>query len=264
MDLQSKTDFYELQQKPTETHFDEKLRQTDASGVATGTREDALDMQRLGRTQELRRNFKSFAILGMAAVTMATWIAVLQAAIFGLINGGTAGMIWVYLATWIITIALVMSLAEMASMSPTSGGQYRKPGRPAWQLFTGWSLTSYARMGFGAGPSQPAAISQLCCRLAVRAGLAGCDRGSVLYQRYDHPSAGGTQQRRVCVPTLARHSSHDRGRRVRNFRKHLRFEKVAAVGGNHTVSPYLRILCDHHSSASTNIAKIGSARLTWL
>lgn len=129
MDQQSKTDFYELQQKPTGNHWDEDLRQTDASGVATGTKEDALDMQRLGRTQELRRNFKSFSILGMAAVTMATWIAVLQAAIFGLINGGTAGMIWVYLATWIITIALVMSLAEMASMCPTSGGQYRKAWR---------------------------------------------------------------------------------------------------------------------------------------
>ena len=121
----SKTDFYELQHRPAGEDWDDEGRHTDAAGVATGTKEDVLDMQRLGRTQELLRNFKSFSILGLAAVTMATWIAILQGAIFGLINGGTAGIIWVYLATWVLTIPVVMSLAEMASMSPSSGGQYR-------------------------------------------------------------------------------------------------------------------------------------------
>ncbi|KXT00574.1 hypothetical protein AC579_5067 [Pseudocercospora musae] len=95
-----------------------------SSHLRFGSDRDAIDMQRLGRKQELRRNFKSFSILGMAAVTMATWIAMLQGSIFSLINGGLAGTIWVYLASWMFTICLVCSLAEMASMMPTSGGQY--------------------------------------------------------------------------------------------------------------------------------------------
>lgn len=94
-------------------------------GIHTGTSADAMDMHRMGRRQELRRNFKSVSILGLAAVTMATWIAILMANIFSLINGGLAGTVWVYFGSWLCTITLVASLAEMASIAPTSGGQYR-------------------------------------------------------------------------------------------------------------------------------------------
>lgn len=94
--------------------------------VKGSTNDDALDMLRLGKTQELRRNFKSISILGMAAVTMGTWSALLTTSSFSLINGGLAGTIWVYLASWLFSITVACSLAEMASMAPTSGGQYRK------------------------------------------------------------------------------------------------------------------------------------------
>jgi hypothetical protein len=57
---------------------------------------------------------------------MSTWVALLLANAFSLTNGGLAGTVWVYLATWICTFALAASLAEMASMAPTSGGQYRE------------------------------------------------------------------------------------------------------------------------------------------
>lgn len=60
---------------------------------------------------------------------MSTWVALLLANAFSLTNGGLAGTVWVYLATWICTFALAASLAEMASMAPTSGGQYRELGR---------------------------------------------------------------------------------------------------------------------------------------
>ena len=41
-----------------------------------------------------------------------------------LVDGGTAAMFWSY--TWIIVgqFFIVLSLAEMASMAPTAGGQY--------------------------------------------------------------------------------------------------------------------------------------------
>jgi amino acid permease len=98
----------------------------DASGMATGTEADAWDMARMGRSQELRRNFKSLSVLGLATTTMSTWVALLVTNAFSLTNGGLAGTVWVYLATWICTFALAASLAEMASMAPTSGGQYRE------------------------------------------------------------------------------------------------------------------------------------------
>jgi choline transport protein len=39
-------------------------------------------------------------------------------------NGGLAGLFWGYIWTFLGFFTIVMSLAEMASMAPTSGGQY--------------------------------------------------------------------------------------------------------------------------------------------
>jgi choline transport protein len=44
--------------------------------------------------------------------------------VFGLLNGGLAGLIWTYVGTFIGFLAVIASMAEMASMAPTSGGQY--------------------------------------------------------------------------------------------------------------------------------------------
>lgn len=57
---------------------------------------------------------------------MGTWLGMVTSSTFSLINGGRAGTIWVYLATWFCSTAVVASLAEMASIAPSSGGQYRK------------------------------------------------------------------------------------------------------------------------------------------
>jgi amino acid permease len=54
---------------------------------------------------------------------MATWVAILGSAQFSLINGGLAGTVWMYVGVWVFTIPVTLSLAEMASMAPTSGGQ---------------------------------------------------------------------------------------------------------------------------------------------
>lgn len=47
-----------------------------------------------------------------------------SASTFGLINGGLAGLIWTYLVTFACFSTVIASMAEMASMAPTSGGQY--------------------------------------------------------------------------------------------------------------------------------------------
>ena len=98
------------------------------------------------RSQELRRNFKSLSVLGLATTTMSTWVALLLANAFSLTNGGLAGTVWVYLATWICTFALAASLAEMASMAPTSGGQYREFISPVPKAFV-QPLTSPTQIG---------------------------------------------------------------------------------------------------------------------
>ena len=134
---------YDTVGAPSSPHDDggvvEEAARKDVTGAVTGNDADAMDMQRMGRSQELRRNFKSLSVLGLATTTMSTWVALLLTSTFSLINGGLAGTIWIYLASWICTFSLAASLAEMSSMAPTSGGQYH------W--VSGSSLRLYAFSG---------------------------------------------------------------------------------------------------------------------
>ncbi|KAF2472816.1 amino acid transporter [Lindgomyces ingoldianus] len=89
-----------------------------------GSPDDQKDMQRMGKTQELRRNFRFVSIFGYSMILMATWETVLTTLGLPLLNGGTGGAIFVFIGTAIGMGFVIVSMAEMASMAPTSGGQY--------------------------------------------------------------------------------------------------------------------------------------------
>ncbi|KAK9780448.1 putative Amino acid transporter [Seiridium cardinale] len=89
-----------------------------------GTTEDRVNMLRMGKIQELRRNFRFFSIFGFSMILMSSWEACLSLSTIGLINGGTAGLIWISLLSWIGFILINVSMAEMGSMAPTTSGQY--------------------------------------------------------------------------------------------------------------------------------------------
>ncbi|KAJ8107514.1 hypothetical protein OPT61_g8810 [Boeremia exigua] len=116
------------------------------SDILGGTSHDAHDMRRMGKKQELRRNFRMLSIIGFVVVLQSTWESALLSAYFGLYNGGTAGVIWMTVITWLFVMAMIASLAEMASMAPTAGGQYHWVSEFAPPLFqkslsyiVGWS-----------------------------------------------------------------------------------------------------------------------------
>ncbi|KAI6812114.1 GABA permease-like protein [Hortaea werneckii] len=88
------------------------------------TEHDLRDMKRLGKKQEFERNFSFWSALGFVSVYMATWEFVLVSLSVGFANGGFAGLFWCFLTTVVCYSTIVASLAEMASMAPTSGGQY--------------------------------------------------------------------------------------------------------------------------------------------
>ncbi|KAB8068941.1 amino acid transporter [Aspergillus leporis] len=89
-----------------------------------GTVKDKADMSALGREQVLRRNFRYISIVGFGCTLIATWEVVLTLLQQGLTDGGTAGLIWGFLIVACGFLLVFLSLAEMASMAPTSGGQY--------------------------------------------------------------------------------------------------------------------------------------------
>jgi len=52
---------------------------------------------------------------------MSTWEIELAAALFGLIDGGTAGLVWGYFLCWIGYGLVFASISEMASMCVLPG-----------------------------------------------------------------------------------------------------------------------------------------------
>ncbi|MCJ1469212.1 hypothetical protein MMC07_007845 [Pseudocyphellaria aurata] len=127
------------------------------------TQIDAGDMYRLGKTQELNRNFRFISIVGFAVVLMGTWEGQLSVSTFGLIDGGLGGLIWCYVGVFSGFIFVYASMAEMASMAPTSGGQYHwvsefapKESQKFLSYITGWICvmgwqTGIASVAFLAG-----------------------------------------------------------------------------------------------------------------
>ena len=110
---------YELQHEmKSDTHV--RVQETNADAEYSGpdyTYTDQQDMRRMGKKQELRRNFRFPSILGFVAIAMGTWEVTLSATAAGLTNGGTGGMIWMFVGTYFCFGTIVLSMAEMSSMA---------------------------------------------------------------------------------------------------------------------------------------------------
>ncbi|SMQ47770.1 unnamed protein product [Zymoseptoria tritici ST99CH_3D1] len=124
-----------------------------------GTQFDQTDMKRMGKQQELRRNFRTLSTLAFVVILQGTWEVLLAASYQGLVAGGLAGLFWSYVWTFCCNLFVVVSLAEMASMAPTAGGQYHWVSEFApikhqrWlSYFTGWMSTLSWQAGTASGP----------------------------------------------------------------------------------------------------------------
>jgi choline transport protein len=107
-----------LEVKPPQSQIDSDVARYEI-GAATEkdvTKDDTLDMLRMGKTQETHRTFRSVTILSFCMVVLTMWETTLATSVFALSNGGPAGLIWGYLIVMVGFGFVVASLAEMASM----------------------------------------------------------------------------------------------------------------------------------------------------
>lgn len=98
-----------------------ELDQTAKEGF---TINDQLDMKRMGKKQEFRRNFRFMTTVGFTCCVMGTWEILLTCNSQALLAGGSAGLFWSVCWAYAGQTFVVLSLAELASMAPTAGGQY--------------------------------------------------------------------------------------------------------------------------------------------
>ena len=112
------------------------------------THQDQIDMKRMGKKQEFRRNFQIISSIAFTTCTMGTWEILLTANIQGLIAGGSAGLFWSLVWSYVGQSFVTLSLAEMASIAPTAGGQYHwvsefapKKAQKILSYMSGWLST---------------------------------------------------------------------------------------------------------------------------
>ncbi|KAL1304357.1 hypothetical protein AAFC00_000754 [Neodothiora populina] len=108
-------------------------------------------MHVLGKDQVLRRNFKFLTMLGFASTVMASWELLLPLFSFALTDGGTAVLFWGFIVLTFVMLLVYASIAEMASMSPTSGGQYHwvaKYSPPKFRKFLSYMIGWLCAIGW--------------------------------------------------------------------------------------------------------------------
>ncbi|KAI0911324.1 amino acid/polyamine transporter I [Ustulina deusta] len=105
---------------------------------------DENSLSRIGKKLKKRR-FGMISTLGLSTTLMLTWEGVLVYFGFGLANGGSAGLVTSFVLDWAGFMAIMIPLAELASMAPTSSGQYHwvfmlapRNSRVLLSYLTGW------------------------------------------------------------------------------------------------------------------------------
>lgn len=107
--------------EPGSPPYDQDKSMDQAALGTSRSYNDAEDMKRLGKKQLYTRNFRLFATIGFATIFTSTWEFVLVSTYSGLIDGGYGGLFAQYIWTFMGSLTVCLSLAEMSSMAPTAG-----------------------------------------------------------------------------------------------------------------------------------------------
>lgn len=113
---------------------------------------DARTVAILSKRHQISKNFGFTSMLSFSTTVLVSWEAFAVTFQGGLINGGPSTLVYGLIFSFFGSLATAASLAEMASISPTSGGQYHwvallAPTRYAilFSWFAGW-ITAFMRI----------------------------------------------------------------------------------------------------------------------
>ena len=85
---------------------------------------DALVLAQMGYTQEMKRNYTWFSLLGVGFSLTNSWWGISAALITGINSGGPVQIVYGLLFFALVSTCVGISLSELASALPNAGGQY--------------------------------------------------------------------------------------------------------------------------------------------
>ncbi|RSL65353.1 hypothetical protein BHE90_015324 [Fusarium euwallaceae] len=134
----------------TDTKDIKKVTSVDRATIEhTATNSDATRLEQLGIDSQLERSFSLPSLIGLCLCLMATWEASTAVLAQALLSGGAPCLFYNFLLTFLCSLAIGASLAEIASIYPTAGGQYHWVTAlfPAWgRKHMGW-VTGWISIG---------------------------------------------------------------------------------------------------------------------
>ncbi|KAF2839836.1 choline transporter [Patellaria atrata CBS 101060] len=86
--------------------------------------EDALKLAEMGYTQDLRRNYSVWAVLGVGFSLTNSWFGISAALVTGINSGGPLLIIYGIIIITCISTCVGITLSELSSAMPNAGGQY--------------------------------------------------------------------------------------------------------------------------------------------
>ncbi|OJJ81779.1 uncharacterized protein ASPGLDRAFT_131614 [Aspergillus glaucus CBS 516.65] len=92
------------------------------------------------RSPELRRNFSTWSMLGLAFAVLNSWTALSASLSISLTSGGSTSVVWGLVTAGICNLCIAASLAEFLSAYPSAGGQYHwvAVSWPKWVPILSW------------------------------------------------------------------------------------------------------------------------------
>ena len=85
---------------------------------------DALKLAEMGYSQDMRRNFSMWSVLGVGFSLTNSWFAISAALVTGINSGGPLLCVYGLILMALLSICVGTSLSELASAFPNAGGQY--------------------------------------------------------------------------------------------------------------------------------------------
>ncbi|KAI0258155.1 amino acid/polyamine transporter I [Gloeopeniophorella convolvens] len=125
----------------------------------------------LGYKQEFQRAFTPLEVFGIAFSIIGLLPSIASVLFYSIPNGGPAAMVWGWAVASFFILIVGMSMAELASAAPTSGGLYfwtHSYSSPKWKNLLAWivgyantvgSIASVASIDWGAAVQIMAAVT---------------------------------------------------------------------------------------------------------
>ncbi|KAI5795517.1 amino acid/polyamine transporter I [Geopyxis carbonaria] len=86
--------------------------------------QDAAKLAEMGYTQELERNFSKWSLLGIGFALTNSWFGISASLVTGINSGGPIVTVYGIIIVTLINGCVAVSLSELISAMPNSGGQY--------------------------------------------------------------------------------------------------------------------------------------------